>query len=338
MNIETPGALASYLRRRGYAAPDEPLPIRVLRGGVSNRTVWVGRAGGDWVVKQALSRLRVATEWRSDPARIFREAEGMRILAPLLPDGTILPFLFEDRDHGLLAMAAAPEPHENWKTQLLAGRIDAGLVRQFGEALGHMHHRFDAEAYPADGLLRDRSFFESLRVEPYYRYTVEQVPAAAGFIERLVARTDDAVYTLVHGDYSPKNVLVYEGRMILLDHEVIHIGDPAFDLGFSLTHLLSKAHHLPERRTAFADAALAYWAAYVGVAGHLARWGDLEARAAAHTLACLLARVAGRSPLEYLAGDARRAQREAVVSLMERPPATIHETIHRFIERIDACR
>src|SRR5207253_6106542 len=119
------------------------------------------------------------------------------------------------------------------------------------------------------------------------------VPEAAAFLAPLVDETRARRETLVHGDYSPKNVLVRDDRLVLLDHEVVHFGDPAFDLGFSLAHLLSKAHHLADRRGDFTQAALLYWRAYAGER-------QLEPRAVRHTLACLLARVAGRSPLEYL--------------------------------------
>src|SRR5205085_211857 len=109
----------------------------------------------------------------------------------------------------------------------------------------------------------DTSFFESLRLEPYYAYTAERVPAARAFLNGLIAETRSNPVALVHGDFSPKNILVRSNKLVLLDHEVIHFGDPAFDLGFSLTHLLSKANHLSEHRDRFGKAAIRYWNAYV---------------------------------------------------------------------------
>jgi 5-methylthioribose kinase len=151
----------------------------------------------------------------------------------------------------------------------------------------------------------------------------------------LIAATLDRRDTLVHGDYSPKNVLVHAGRLILLDHEVVHFGDPGFDLGFSLTHFLSKAHHLPERRADFARAAARYWAAYRATTGD-APWTDgLEARAVRHTLACLLARVRGRSPLEYLDEAERDRQARAAVALMAAPPTTVAALADRFTRLLE---
>jgi Ser/Thr protein kinase RdoA (MazF antagonist) len=135
---------------------------------------------------------------------------------------------------------------------------------------------------------------------------------------------------LVHGDYSPKNVLVYDERLILLDYEVIHFGDPAFDLGFSLTHFLSKAHHLPSHRAAFIEAAALYWQQYLTTLGEVAWLDTLEARVVRHTLGCLLARVAGRSPLEYLTPAQRDQQRLSVVNLMALSPRTIPALLDQF--------
>jgi aminoglycoside phosphotransferase (APT) family kinase protein len=313
LDIEQPGALVSYLKGIGRVGEDEEPVVRVLAGGVSNRTVLVERpeVGGAWVVKQALPKLRVAVDWFSDPERIHREAMGLRWLEALAPPGTITPLVFEDRDNYLLAMEAVPEPHENWKTMLLGRRLETDHVEQFGRLLGTVHRRGYERREESESVFGDRSYFESLRLEPYYGYTAEQVPDAADFLRAVVEETRARSDTLVHGDYSPKNILVREGRLVLLDHEVIHFGEPAFDLGFSLTHFLSKAHHLRDMREDFADAARFYWATYREVIEELPWVVDIEQRAVRHTLGCLLGRVAGRSPLEYLDESERARQREA---------------------------
>ena len=309
--------------------------MHVLAGGVSNRTVLVERPTGEaWVLKQALEKLRVSVDWFSDPERVHREALGLHWLQELAPPGSITPLVFEDHEHHLLAMEAVPEPHENWKTMLLEGRVRDEHVEQFGRLLGEVHRKAHERREELAPIFEDRSFFESLRLEPYYGYTATQVPAAADFLHALVDETRACRISLTHGDYSPKNILVHEGRLVLLDHEVIHFGDPAFDLGFSLTHFLSKAHHLPDRRVEFADAANIYWWTYLRAVGETDWVGDLEPRAVRHTLGCLLGRVAGRSPLEYLDEEERLRQKEAVLALMSRTPTTVPELVEGFIGRL----
>src|SRR6266545_3632313 len=332
LDIERPEALLAYLRRAGHIPADEQPVLRTLAGGVSNRTVLVERPSGEaWVLKQALKKLRVAVEWYSSPERIHHEALGMRWLAQLAPPGTGTRLIFEDHASHILAMEAVPQPHENWKTMLLAGRLETGYVEQFGRLLGTIHRAAYERRDQIAASFNDRSFFETLRIEPYYVYTRTQIPETARFYDALIGETRARRLTLVHGDYSPKNILVYQGRLVLLDHEVIHFGDPAFDLGFSLTHLLSKAHHVLGLRGAFAGAARRYWQVYLETLGDVEWRADLEPWVVRHTLGCLLARVAGRSPLEYLDTDARARQRAAVVELMRHPPETVGELIEQFV-------
>jgi aminoglycoside phosphotransferase (APT) family kinase protein len=335
-DIEDNAALVAYLRAAGHIAPDETPEIRVLGGGVSNRVVWVERATGEaWILKQALAKLRVKVDWFSSVERIHREAAGLRWFSRTLPPGSTPRFVFEDFESHILAMTAVPTPHENWKTRMLAGSIDTDYARQFGEILAAIHRSADTNPAEAQVEFADQSFFETLRLEPYYAYTAEQVPQAADFIHRLIADARSRRLALVHGDYSPKNILIHADRLVILDYEVIHYGDPAFDLGFSLTHLLSKAHHLPARRAAFVRAATRYWAVYRETAGDGAWTDDLDARAVRHTLGCLLARVRGRSPLEYLDDAERDRQARAVVALMAAPPPTVPALAARFTHLLE---
>jgi fructosamine-3-kinase len=334
LDIEQPEALIAYLRETGRIHAAERPTVRVLAGGVSNRTVLVERETGEaWVLKQALEKLRVATDWFSSPERVHREAEGLRWLGELAPEGSTVKFVFEDRTHHILAMRAVPQPHRNWKAMLLAGEVHLEHVRQFGTMLGIIECRALEHRNELERAFGDRSFFESLRLEPYYAYTASVVPEASRFLHALIEDTRANRVTLVHGDYSPKNVLVYQDRLILLDHEVVHFGDPAFDLGFSMTHLLSKVHHLPAHRATLLEAARHYWTAYSNAANKVLT-PHLEARAVRNTLGCLLARVAGRSTLEYLDEIERARQRGIVIDLISSPPITMPELIDGFKDRL----
>jgi len=335
-DIERPGALVAYLVATGRLAPGEQPAIHVLGGGVSNRTVLVERPTGEaWVVKQALPKLRVAVDWFSPPERIHREALGLRWLAQLAPAGAIVPFVFEDHERHLLGMGAVPQPHQNWKSMLLSGHLEEEHVDRFARLLGTVHRAAWERRAEIEPVFRDRGYFESLRLEPYYAYTAERVPGARPFLHALLDDIRGNPLTLVHGDFSPKNVLVHGHRLVLLDHEVIHWGDPSFDLGFGLTHLLSKAHHLAEHRRAFASAVVRFWGGYFGELGAMPWRHELEPRAVRATLGCLLARVDGRSPLEYLGPGERDRQRSATLALMADPPRTVAELAARFVEEIE---
>jgi 5-methylthioribose kinase len=262
------------------------------------------------------------------------EANALRYLPLVTPADTIPKLLFEDEGLHLLAMEAVPDPHENWKEQLLSGRIDQDLVRQFGRLLASIHRRSFEIRQQLLPTFENRMFFETLRLEPYYQFTATRVPEAAEFLEGLVKENRRHCLTLVHGDYSPKNILVHQGRLILLDHEVLHFGDPAFDLGFSLTHLLSKAHHLEQGRLAFLEATYEYWKTYEFETGPDHWVGDVESRAVSNTIACLLARTSGRSPLEYFSDVEHHRQKEAALGLIAHRPGSVPELIDDFGQRI----
>ncbi len=337
LNIENEAELMLYLRAADLLDAAERPRFEVLRGGVSNRAVLVSREpkyGASWVVKQALPKLRVQADWQCDPARIQVEAAGLRWLGRLLPDGSVPAFVREDQQHHLLMMQAIEQPHENWKTQLLSGKVEPSYFEAFGQLLARLHSRSADWRAGLSAEFANQSFFESLRLEPYYLYPANQLPEAAVFLRNLVDSTRQRKLTLVHGDYSPKNVLVRNNRLVLLDHEVLHWGDPAFDIGFSMAHFLSKANHLSTHRDQFAEAAHRYWNCYSEAAGD-ASWRDgLDRYAVLHTVACMLARVAGKSPLEYLSPHDRSLQQQVVCDLIAKMPAGMSDLINDFVTAI----
>jgi 5-methylthioribose kinase len=335
IDLEDFRQLVDYLRETNRIGATEVPSLRKLSGGVSNKTVFLVRPGGDsWVIKQALPKLRVQLDWFSDPVRIQVEANGLRYLPQVTPDGSTVALLFEDTRENLLAMKAVPEPHQNWKDRLLAGEIDQQYFGQFAKLLGSIHRESFRRRHELASIFADQQFFKSLRLEPYYEHSAAVAQPAAAFLKELLAWTLSRSDTLVHGDFSPKNVLLENKRLILLDHEVLHFGDPAFDIGFSLTHFLSKALHLPPKRLALLEAARFYWEVYRAEVGDMPWVAHLNFRAAQHTLASLLARVCGRSPLEYLNKEERLIQRQIVLEMIEEEPRTVNQVIVRFGEKI----
>ena len=334
LDIEDENQFRAYLDSNGFPAGDG-VRLSVLNGGVSSRTVLVEWPGGlSWVFKQALPALRVPVDWRSSPERAWREADGARALASLLPPGAIPGITFEDKPRYIFAMTAASAAALNWKVLLLKGTVDPDHFRMCGELLGAVH-RESATRRPA---LRDRftdlTFFESLRLEPYYEYTAGTVRDAAAFLTALAAEARTHKLSLVHGDFSPKNILIEGSQIILLDHEVIHFGDPAFDTGFLLAHFLSKAHHLVAHRGELMEGILVFSSSY-GDAIRSCEWAAAaQRRAVRHALGCLLGRAAGRSRLEYLTEFERQRQIEASLHLIQRPPGSVQELSHEFLLEI----
>ncbi|MHB1004912.1 MAG: phosphotransferase family protein [Chloroflexota bacterium] len=300
-----PGEVADYLRAAGVLPGDCPVVVEELAGGVSSAVLRAEDCERCLVLKQALPKLKVHDDWRSGVERALTEAHAATALAVLLPPGAVLPPLHIDPSRYLFVMACAPSGAETWKARLMRGDLDKATAARAGSVLGWIHGRSRGDAALAEAFA-DRQYFLSLRVAPYLHTTAERRPeladAVAGHEARMLATRE----CLVHGDYSPKNMLVNPSdpaEVILLDHEVAHWGDPAFDLAFCLTHLHLKALAFPERDAAYLDLARVLWEAYREAAVP-SDPGALEANAVG-LLGCIVAaRVDGKSPVEYLTTDA----------------------------------
>lgn len=302
---------APYLAARGYPLRGAVTP---LGGGVSNTVLLAETARGRLVLKQALERLRVAEEWLSDPARTLREAAALQDVAGLLPPSTVPAIAFLDEANYIYAMEAAPPGAQDWKTLLLAGQIDPAIGAQVGRLLAQQVAATRA-ASPWRDRYGDQRVFDELRLDPYYRFTAARHPDLAPYFAQAIARCQNQATSLVHGDWSPKNILVAAGRPMLIDYEVVHYGDAAFDAAFLLNHLLLKSHHRPQWRSQYAAAANAFWQAAapaVSAAGVKLHLGCL-----------LLARIDGKSPAEYLQPETKPLLRALARDILKSPPGDV---------------
>jgi aminoglycoside phosphotransferase (APT) family kinase protein len=290
--------LIDSLRKMALVSANQHVRCVPLSGGVSSDIFRAELPEGVICVKRALPKLKVSADWRVPVTRNRWEVEWMRVAGAIVP-GAVPTILGEDREAGAFAMAwLPPEQFPVWKVLLAEGTADAGMASAVGSILGRIHaataDRPDiAERFSTDAL------FHALRLDPYLMTTAKAHPDLARRLHSLVASTATTRRVLVHGDFSPKNILIGPDGPVILDAECAWYGDPAFDLAFVLNHLLLKGVWRPDRRsdyvTMFATLASAYRA-------HVAwePWAALEARTAALLPGLLLARVDGKSPVEYV--------------------------------------
>lgn len=311
--------VCAYLRARGLIPSGSQTRVSELSGGISNTVLRVDCDGRTVVVKQALAQLRVATRWDFDPRRTLVEAECMLALNSLLRPGSVPEVLDLDRSALTFTMSHAPAGGRVWKDELLAGRADPDTAARAGALLGEIH-LLAAGTPGLSGRFSDLMPLMQGRIEPYHRTAAATNPDLTERIERDVARLTSNRRTLVLGDYSPKNLLVYPDRLLALDFEVAHWGDPSFDTAFLLTHLLAKAIHLPDHAPALLRCASRFWTSYVTHAGD---GGATESDTAAELAVLLLCRVDGKSRLEYLTHAQRRQVRELARHLLRSETETL---------------
>lgn len=310
--------VGAFLVERGLAGDAADVRARPLAGGVSNVVLAVEAGGLRAVVKQALPRLRVADEWLATQERALTEAEALRLAAELTP-GAVPAVLDVDESAYAIVIATAPEGWANWKDELLAGRADPGVAGRLGTILAAWHAGTAGSSRA--WRLADTEAFEQLRVDPYHRTVMDRRPELAPAIEEVVEQMLATTSCLVHGDYSPKNVLVGAEGLWVVDFEVAHVGDPAFDLGFMLNHLLLKSIHRPDGAPRYYDCARSFLTAYAdAVPGELLP--PLH-YVLAHAGCLALARVDGKSPAEYLTLEEREIARRVGEDLLTSPPASL---------------
>ena len=307
-----------------------PLEIVPLTGGVSSDIVRVQLADGrSFCAKRALPKLKVKSDWQAPLERNHYEIAWLRRAGEIVP-GAAPKVLGEDREHGI-ALLEFLEPGDFllWKAELLAGRADPATPRAVAEALGRIHAATLNDPATAAAFATD-DLFDALRLDPYLRTLAARQPGLAGPILAVLAETAATRIALVHGDVSPKNILVSrrDGHPVLLDAECAWYGDPAFDAAFCLNHLLLKAVHLPEIRAALLDQArvfLSTWLAHFPPALR----ADTERRTA-RLLSCLmLARVDGKSPVEYLSPVEQQTVRDIAMPLIADPIDTVEAVLAR---------
>jgi 5-methylthioribose kinase len=317
--IELAAATArEYLVARGLLREEESAQIEELGWGISNVVLKVARAHDALVVKQSLPRLRVADDWPFDRRRILVERDCLVLLGELLPAGSVPELRDCDAENYVLAMSCAEAGGVLWEEALLQRSIDVRAARLAGELLALLHVRAAADPRVAR-LFADNSVFWQGRLDPYHRTMLRWHPDLATLVEEEIARMLSCRLTLVHGDYSPKNMFVYADRIFLLDFEVAHLGDPSFDAAFCLTHLVLHAAHVPALAEEYVHLARTFWETYAGALAAVrtaqagathgpAAW-DLAAleQGTLRELGCLLlARIDGKSKIAYIRDEHER--------------------------------
>jgi len=293
-------SLKNFLVESGLVRGDETAGWTLLPGGVSCDVWRVDLPDRSLCIKRALARLRVAAEWWAPVERNATEWAWFEVVRDIAPEA-VPRLLAHDARRGVFAMEyLSPDRFPLWKQRLLEGRCDPAVAAAVGNILGRIHAATANDSRLAAQFATDTSF-HALRIAPYLLAAAEQRPEVGQELRDIAAHTQVTRHALVHGDVSPKNILIGPGGPVFLDAECAWYGDPAFDVAFCLNHLVLKALLRPDMARDLSRAFGALCKAYFSQADWEARDG-LERRVARLLPALMLARVDGKSPVEYLGG------------------------------------
>jgi aminoglycoside phosphotransferase (APT) family kinase protein len=331
--MNEPLSFFEILRRTGHVV-DPDARFTPLSGGVSSEIYLVEDGSNKFVVKRALPRLKVNDAWFADVSRNRAERDYLAYVHGILP-GAVPELCFSSPDDGYFGMEYLGEDFSNWKHLLLGGDFRIRHAELAGHLLGEIHRRTGGK----DELRRQfdtTANFHQLRVEPYLLTTGARHPLLQGLFDAEARRIEATRAALVHGDFSPKNILISGDRMVLLDCEVAWYGDPAFDVAYLLNHLLLKSlYHAPQGEE-LSRLAKAFWQTYrqqISTADFLLP----EKRIVPLLLMLLLARVDGKSPVEYLSLQKKEFIRAFVYKHLPAPPDCLAALFVRWFAEIFAA-
>ncbi len=328
-------SLLQALRRAKIIGETEMPPISPLAGGVSGDVFRVDLTGDVICVKQPVEKLRVAADWHASLERAHSEVMWLRFAASIVA-GCAPEVLFEDRDAHIFAMRyLPPDRYPGWKGKLMNGEVDSGFAGKVGDTMARIHAASAGRGDIAAAFANQDLFF-ALRIEPYLLHTAKAHANHAPEIEALADGLRASRAALMHGDVSPKNILCGPEGPVFLDAETACHGDPVFDLAFCLNHLLLKAVYRRERASQYGQSFDLLRDAYLaGVS-----WEDpaaLDSRAARLLAVLLLARIDGKSPVEYLTTDLDKDfVRRAALDFIGRPDLTLGKIAMAWQEKLAA--
>ncbi|PPR11683.1 MAG: hypothetical protein CFH41_00557 [Alphaproteobacteria bacterium MarineAlpha11_Bin1] len=321
--------IVSFLHRSGLSSGGETLDIEPLTGGVSSDIWKVTTRGGPVCVKRALSKLKTDKEWHAPVERNANEVDWIQTASMILPN-SVPKILAEDGGAGMFAMSfMEPAEYPVWKEQLRDGIISTKTAYAVGDTLGLIHAATADTASVARRFATD-DIFHAIRIEPYLLRTAETCDDVAERLITLARTTAETRRVLVHGDVSPKNILIGPDGPVIIDAECAWFGDPAFDLAFCLNHLLLKCIWKPTNTASYLSGYDALASAYLN---HIS-WeppAKFEARTAELLPGLLLARIDGTSPVEYItSNEDKQIVRRAARRGLNDPPVLLSEFRETF--------
>ena len=325
-----PGEMHQFLRKCGLAHAEEIPKFEQLSGGVSSAIFKVTLASGDYCIKKPLERLKVEKQWHVPVDRVYAEINWLELANRLVP-GHVPKVLGVSKEFGLYVMEWLDSAkHSNWKDRLFQGIFDDGVGTELASVLATLHARTANDDQIARQFANHENFY-LLRLEPYLIESARINPDVAAELIELVHRQQSIDIALLHGDVSPKNILLGPDGVVLVDAECACVGDPSFDVAFILNHLLLKSvalHRLEARMIELlCEVSNAYFSRVT--------WEDaysLEKRVVHLLSALLLARVDGRSPVEYLSDTDRSLVRNRALRLLKAPRSSIADLLDFWLE------
>jgi len=292
VELLTKDSVVDYLISKKIISLQDNPEVEVLTGGVSNVVLAITTSNQKMVLKQALAELAVSEKWVADQRRAIVEADAIELFNQISPK-QVPKLLFLDPDRFILVLERVALGSTVWKSDLLAGVINPDIGAKLGHTLASWHNYGQQNPSTKDKFMED-SLFDQLRIDPFYRFVADKNPSLQVWIRKLI-------------------MISMSDEVFILDFEVTHVGNPVFDISFLIAHLLCKFFHAPDALQAnlLAKTVNTFKKEY-----ELLR--EISPSFAHHAALIALARVEGKSPVNYLTPNQQHKLQKHTKSLLAR--------------------
>lgn len=301
IDLENREIMINYLLEKKVISNDEPYEVNYCKGGVSCVAALIETCGKTMLVKQGRAKLAVKEDWRADPGRMEVEAKANDFYNRYIPESAPAVITY-DEENCIMIREAAPADCRMWKEDLLDDIFDFEVAKKTMEALAVVHNK-SADNEEAAKNFANMDVFYQLRISPYFEFLATKHPEIKGVIEDMIPKIRDRHEVIVHSDYSPKNILVNKDRSIcILDYEIAHYGNPAFDVAFFTNHIVLKSAHMRQFSAAILNMLLYMTDTYFGMI-NFTDAKKLEEECIPLLGILMIARIDGKSPAEYITSE-----------------------------------
>lgn len=324
------GRCSEILRELGLLALGDKITCTPLSGGVASDIARVSTQDTTYCIKFARGKLKVLADWYAPVHRSAAEYAWLQVASTVDSGSAVRLYGQSKTMNGFVMEFVGCDGGDVslWKRELLAETTAPADASRVGDLLGRLHSASSATDFDRRAFC-NADDFHALRIEPYLLYTAQRYPELATNLHALAESLYNADTVLIHGDVSPKNILFRDAFPVLLDAECATMGDASFDVAFCLNHLILKAIHLPNSRALYLAKAASLWHAYqLQVC-----WEPIDAleERVCHLLpALMLARVDGKSPVEYLSPESSREVRAIASQAVLAPPGSVRAFVNHL--------
>ena len=298
----------------GLLSSNQKYISKKITDGVSSDIWYVKTSNKQYCIKRALAKLTVKEDWYAPIDRNNYEVKYFthcRVIQPY----SFPKILGHDSKNFILAM----EWFDNkkfivWKKKLLEKSVSLKDGKRIGKLLSLVHKSFYKKKQYEKIFLNDKTFYD-IRIEPYLRFTSKFYPEFYESYKKTINFLTKNKSTVIHGDFSPKNILLGKNFPVILDAETACWGNPAFDIAFFNNHIILKSIFNRKVFKSYLNLSNHFLKTYlanfsvVNNSNFISKFITLQAL-------LILARVDGKSPVEYFKKQHKAIARSLAKNLL----------------------